>query len=274
MIVKKIKNNKVIIHKSLSIQFSLDGFSFSVSNAANKNEIVAFTRYTFKEKLATPEELLEKIKLIFSINIDLHEDFDTITVIHQNELATLVPEVFFDESKLKNYLDFNIKTLANDYVTFDNLPVINAKNVYIPYININNYFFQNFGEFEYKHHATILINKLTHYTRNNTKKQFFVNVNPSSLDIIVTQAAKLIMYNSFQFTTKEDFIYYILFVAEQLQLHPYNFQLTFLGDIEESSELYKIAYEYVRDINFIETTSNLFATSNDFCNHSNYILAS
>ena len=52
-----------------------------------------------------------------------------------------------------------------------------------------------------------------------------------------------------------DFIYYILFVAEQLQLNPEQFSLELLGDITEESALFLIAYKYIRntklmDVNF------------------------
>ncbi len=74
------------------------------------------------------------------------------------------------------YLDYNIKTLANDFLAFDSLSQLEIKNVYVPYVNINNFFFQQFGEFEYKHHATVLIDKLILHSKNNSEKQFFVNV--------------------------------------------------------------------------------------------------
>lgn len=273
MKLKKINSLKSSVYKSLSIQLSLDGFSFCVLDFETQ-DILSYNQYNFYNTIKSPEELLEKVKFIFSINIELQKDFKKVEVIHQNNLATLVPDTYFDENCLKDYLNFSIKTLANDYITFDSLKNIATKNVYIPFVNVNNYLFQNFGEFEYKHHSTILIEKLLSYSTEQTQKQFFVNVSSSSLDIIVTDATKLILYNSFSYSTKEDFIYYILFVAEQLRLDPNIFQLIFLGEIEENSEIYKITYNYVRNISFIKSSSKLFSNSTDFSNHSNYILVS
>ena len=250
----------------------MDGFSFCTTNSETK-ETISFTEYTFKETLATPEILLEKIEHIFSTDTLLQQDFNTVEVIHQNNLATLVPSKYFDEETLATYLNFNIKTLATDFITFDEVTQLDAKNVYIPYVNVNNYVFQNFGEFEYMHHSTVLIDKLLKQTKDNTKKQFFVHVSKNQLDIIVIENNKLLFYNNFLFNTKEDFIYYILFTAEQLGLNPDEFLLTFLGDIEEVSEIYKITYNYIRNIDFIKTTNPFFNTSEDFSSHSNYILA-
>ena len=139
---------KTIIENKLSIQFNLDGFSFCITNNTTK-EIVYFSEYLFEEQQITPESLLNKIEEIFKTDEYLQKDFSSVLVIHQNNLFTLVPDLYFSENKLSEYLNFNIKTLATDFIAFDDIQAVNAKNVYVPYVNINNFLFQNFGEFEY-----------------------------------------------------------------------------------------------------------------------------
>jgi len=269
---KKTKNNNLeTTQKDISIQFSLDGFSFCISDTNTKSP-VCFTNYTFKETVPTPQVLLEKIKEIFSTDTDLQHDFTTVTVLHQNNLATIVPDALFDENNLEDYLSFTVKTLADDFIAFDNLPSIQAKNVYVPYVNINNYFFQNFGEFEYQHHTTALITALLAETKDSSEKHFFVHVSETQLDIIITQGPALLFYNSFSFDTKEDFIYYILFTAEQLAMDPDTFLLYFSGAIEEDSALYASTYQYVRNISFTPTKNTFFKDSAHFSAHSHYTL--
>jgi len=48
----------------------------------------------------------------------------------------------------------------------------------------------------------------------------FVNLDNKHFEIVVIANNKLILYNSFKYQTKEDYIYYILFTAEQLELNP------------------------------------------------------
>ncbi|MGB1284686.1 MAG: DUF3822 family protein, partial [Polaribacter sp.] len=97
----------------ISIQFSLGGFSFSISDT---KKIVYFSDYPFDKKVATPEILLTKIKEIFKTDAHLQYDFSSVFVIHQNDLSTLVPNKFFDKNKLKDYLNYTIKTLASDFI--------------------------------------------------------------------------------------------------------------------------------------------------------------
>ncbi len=263
------KITKDTYSKDVSIQFSLGGFSFCISNSITK-EIQHFTTHTFEEPIATPELLLSKIEELFNDFKALKQDFDTVTVIHQNNLSTLVPTPLFNENELKVYLEYNIKTLTNDFIAFDSLSQLDIKNVYVPYININNFFFQQFGEFEYKHYSTVLIDKLILHSKNNSEKQFFVNVAETSFDIVVIENSKLLFYNSFSYNTKEDFIYYILFTAEQLKLNPEKFLLYFIGDVEKDSEIYHITYQYVRNVDFINLDIPFFDQDKDISNHSHY----
>jgi hypothetical protein len=272
---KVIKQNsnittlKTIIENKLSIQFNLDGFSFSIYNIISKKEVY-FREYEFENSQVTPENLLLKIKDIFKTDTQLQNDFSSVIVIHQNNLSVLVPNRYFNKKELASYLNFNIKKLTIDYIAFDHLEGLESKNVYIPYVNINNYLFQNFGEFEYKHHSTVLIEKLLNST-NNIEKTMFVNVSKNSLDIVVLENNQLILFNTFSYNTKEDFIYYILFVAEQLNLNVNEFSLHFTGKVNLEDAIYKITYKYIKNVYFLESNNTLFSELN-IASHSNFIL--
>ncbi|CAL2092009.1 DUF3822 family protein [Tenacibaculum sp. 190524A05c] len=273
---KLIQKNKEEIsskHKSLSIQFSLDGFSFCVKDIPS-SQILLLTTYTFDSSMDTPHELSEKIQSIFEAEKELQIEFDQIIAIHQNQLATQIPDAYFDENHLKTYLDFNIKTFSSDYITFDNLPSLEAKNVYIPYVNVNNFLFQNFGEFEFKHHSTVLLEQLITNHNASIEDTMYVNVSHKYLDIVVFKKDQLRLYNSFQYNSKEDFLYYILFVSEQLELDPSEFQLVFSGNITKDFTNFTLTEEYIKNVDFLKPSHNFLDESEHFKPHSNYILLS
>jgi hypothetical protein len=124
--------------------------------------------------------------------------------------------------------------------------------VYVPYVNINNFFIDQFGSFDYKHANSILVSKLLIASKNKDEKKMFVHMNSSHFEIIVVQNQKLLFFNSFDYNTPEDFLYYILFTAEQLNLNPENFPLELIGTIDAESDYYKIAYKYIRNISLID----------------------
>ncbi|WP_298778907.1 DUF3822 family protein [uncultured Polaribacter sp.] len=275
MIKKKVqkKNSKTSLEKTkdieLSIQFSLGGFSFCVTNSITKEDLF-FSEYCFNKPLKTPNDLLTQIETIFKEDTNLQLQYSKILVIHQNNLSALVPEKYFKEEAIKSYLNFNLKTLKSDFFTYDDLPTLHIKNIYIPYVNINNYLFQNFGEFDYKHYSTILLEKLCkiEHTDENT---MYVNLANNSFHIVVFNHKKLIFSNSFDFETKEDFLYYLLFTAEQLALNTEKIHLYLLGDIKKDSKLYNEIYTYIKNVYFLESKNPIF-NDLDISKHSNYIL--
>lgn len=268
MLLKKIsKNIDNISKRKLSIQFSLDGFSFCIANF--ENTVFHFSSYSFEEE-TIPESLLGRIEEVFKNDQDLHDDFESVLVVHENHLNSFVPNVYFKEDALKSYLNYNIKTIATDYITYDAIENLDMKNVYVPYVNVNNFLFQNFGEFEFKHHASLLVEKLIGRSQKE-QTHFYVNVSHNAFDVVVIEDQKLHFFNSFEFQTKEDFIYYILFTFEQLKLDPNELQVDLLGDIDTKSELYEIAYKYIRNLDFVKSTS-LVSASEELEDHSNFIL--
>ncbi len=250
-------------YKKLSIQVSLTGLSFCVFDTLNQNilSVKEIQFDTFHKSLKTEELFAEA----FTENSELKDSYDEIVVIHNNNLSTFVPEALFDEHYLGSYLQYNTKVFETDFYAFDAVSNYQMNNVYIPYVNINNYFIDQFGTFDYQQANTILVTKLLDASKNNDDKKMIVNFNAGHFEIVVLQNQKLHFFNSFDYQTPEDFIYYLLFTAEQLNMNPENFKLELLGTIEEEDDFYNIAYQYIRNISFFDVThfqkNNPFSTA-------------
>ncbi len=232
----------------LSIQVSLSGLSFCILNI--ENCVIDYLKNISFSKKLNPKEVLFRLKNYFESEKELQQPFSAIVVIHKNELSTMVPSALFNEDNLADYLKFNNKILSTDFITFDKLDINDSINVYIPFVNINNYLYERFGEFTFKHFSTILIEQILNAEKNSEKPKMYVNICHENFEIIVVEKGVLRLYNSFEFKTKEDFIYYILFSAEQLKLNPETFELIFTGNIDSKDEIYTIAYKYVRFVFF------------------------
>ena len=272
--ITKITNSEVdflnLQENHISIQLSLDGFSFVIYNKI-QNELGAFAVYEFENNSITPFKHLELIEQLFNQDDLLQLKYESVSVTHFNNLVTQVPHPFFNKEHLAQYLQNTVKVLKNDFITYDEVINTEIINVYIPFVNINNFLLDKYGVFIYKHSSTILIEKLLNNYKNLEGDYCFVNVSKNNLDIVVLKNKKLELFNSFNFTTKEDFIYYILFTAEQLNLNPEELNLVLLGDIEKESELFTILYQYVRNVTFYKPT-NFPSILNEISSHSYFTL--
>lgn len=253
----KLTNNNLVLSNqndyTLSIQISLDGFSFCLHNNTIES-IETLNHYPFK--VLTPEAILSQVKTIFKDEPLLNKTYNKVSVCHINNLSALVPKSLFDKAHLKNYLEFSVKTLENDFFDFDEIEIIDAVNVYIPYVNLNNFFIDQFGSFTYQHISSLLIKQLIGQNGLSTDSQMFVHINNSHFEMVVIKSQKLQLYNTFSYQTKEDFIYYILFVAEQLGLNPNEFNLYLLGNISRTDNLYTMAYKYIKNVKLYDYQLN------------------
>ncbi len=250
-------------YKKLSLQVSLTGLSFCVFDTLN-NTILSVNEVHFDtfHKAAKIEELFADA---FNNNPELKDSYDEILVIHNNNLSTFVPAPLFDENFLGSYLQYNTKVFETDFFAFDEIPNYQMNTVYIPYVNINNFFIDQFGSFNYKHANSILVSKLLDASKNNDDKKMIVNFNPGHFEIVVVQNQKLLLFNSFEYQTPEDFLYYLLFTAEQLNMNPENFKMELLGSITEEDAFYQLAYKYIRNVSLFDVSNlqqkNFFSTA-------------
>lgn len=258
--------------KELSIQIHLNGLSFCILNRSS-NTIEFLKTIDFEQKL-NPSDVLDRLKAELSSNTIFSEDFDAVLVIHQNELATLVPKELYNENHKADYLKFNTKILRTDFITHDDIVVNASVNVYVPYVNINNYIFETFGAFVYKHASTILINTILQKTKTSDVSEVYININNSTIELIVANKAQLLLFNVFEYNSKEDFIYYVLFVFEQLKLNVETTPIKLSGRVDKDDDIYSMIYTYIRHIDFIDTDFN-FKTSNTIENknlHHHYLI--
>jgi hypothetical protein len=258
-------------YKKLSIQVALNGLSFCCFDTLN-NTISSFNevRFDLFQKTTKTEDLLANALIDFP---ELKNSYDEILVIHNNNLSTFVPESLFDENFIGSYLQYNTKVFETDFFAFDEIANCQMNTVYIPYVNINNFFIDQFGTFDYKHASTILVSKLLNGSKNNSEKKVFVHFHSGHFEIIVVQNQKLLLFNSFEYATPEDFLYYILFTAEQLGLNPEEFPLQFIGKIDIESEFFQLAFKYIRNISLLDV-SDLQAKNNfsEVDNRTHFIL--
>ena len=251
-------NNNI---KELSIQVNLNGLSFCILNKAS-NSVEYLHSIEFNNKL-TPFDVLNRLKSELSANSRFFDSFNAVNVIHQNELSTLVPKALYDEKQKANYLKFNAKILKTDYITHDDIDQNQSVNIYIPYVNINNYIFDTFGEFTYQHSSTVFINSILKNDKLGDEPVMFVNINKTMLEIVVLDKGDIQLFNVFEYHSKEDFIYYILFVFEQLSLDVETTPVKLCGKIANDDELFKLIYTYVRHVDILKVDTDYAIAETD-----------
>ena len=246
--------------QKLYIQVSLQNFSYCVKNQVN-NQVIQFKSFAL-DPYKTIEQQLD---VFFDKEEALQTGFSDVLVLHDNHLNTFVPTALFDETSLGSYLQYNTKVFPTDYFDFDSLTQNQMENIYVPYVAFNNYFLDVFGSFNFQHINTGLVQHFLNKSTNNNQIDFFVHVADTHFEVVLLQNKKLLLFNSYEYQTQEDFIYYLLFVFEQLQLDPQKQPVKIVGNCVKESNLYQIAYKFIRNVEVadLKTIAQTLSVSNE-----------
>jgi hypothetical protein len=243
----------------LSVQVSLNGFSFCILNQ-DKKQLVFLDQISFNEQLH-PIQTEARLSHYFKDHLDKLYVFDTVQVSYVNELATFVPNALFNENHLVDYLKFNNKLFASDYIAHDLIASHDLVSVYVPYVNINNFFIDRFGQIEFKHFSTILVSHLLKSNALNTAQVVYAHIQEKQFELVVIENGTLRYYNSFSYETAEDFMYFTLFTLEQLKIDRETISFVFLGEVDKAHMVYPMAYNYIRNITFGDRENNMEISS-------------
>ena len=232
---------------SLSILIHQDGLSFYIHTSTGiESTIVRNFKYP-----SNPIEILDAIEDCYVTEQDLQSDFKTIKLIYHHSIYSIVPERIFNENHAADYLKYNTRLLQTDVVSMDDpLDRLETRTVYIAYSNINNFFFDKYGDYEYFHYTTL---SLPHILDQGDG--IFLEVKSSNFYLTYLKNGELLAHNIFPKEQVEDILYYTLFAIEQYKIDPETVQLQLIEE-HKNKDLYDLLYTYVRHVELIKDYSS------------------
>jgi Protein of unknown function (DUF3822) len=186
-------------------------------------------------------------------------NFRKVVISLMGNRSTIVPNAFYDDSKKNEIFAFNHELNSEEVLMADKVRQIDSTLLFTASKSMINFLNQFFNDKVYHNACNSLIEGIFLQHKNHEEKIVSVNVSHTFFDLIITEGKKLHYHNSFSYHSTEDFIYYILFACEQLQLNPETTHFYFSGMIEKNSALYLLAQKYVRHLHFTQRP--------DFCDY-------
>jgi hypothetical protein len=232
----------------LVLQIGGDNLTLAVLDNLT-NDFLAFEQYTFR-KVNSERLLAEQIEKLIAEHEWLTGGFKRVDAMVVTEKFTLVPAAFFDSTKISDYLKFNQPVKESESIINDVLRNTDARNVYAFDSQLEKTLKKISSTIRIRHHLSPLIEKNLSANKNKSGRRAFAHVQHQRFDLIISEAGKLLLANTFTFQTSEDFIYYLLFACEQLKMNPESLELEITGEIETNSALSAITKKYVRNVKF------------------------
>ena len=141
------------------------------------NKVILTKSINF-EKNKVIEEQLWRTFVDYPI---LTKPYDDVIIIHDNNLNTFVPNSLFDANFLASYLQYNTKVFETDFFTYDVVFPYEMNNIYVPFININNFLLDQYETFDFKNFYAGLENPYEDLTVNTQAADFAAQQQQRSL---------------------------------------------------------------------------------------------
>lgn len=191
------------------------------------------------------------IKEVITGQSDFKGAYKSVKIGVLNSYVSLIPERFLSPESIRTYLEKSMDTPPGLVCISQSIKNTDANIVYGIEEALIIYLKQFFSNPKIFHASYSFIQGLLASSTSDTGAQVFINVNGNTLQMVVLDGKNLQYYNSFEFKTSEDFIYYVLLVYDQLALPRERHLLHISGGITEASKIYTLLHRYIRNIRFI-----------------------
>ncbi|OIP83914.1 MAG: hypothetical protein AUK44_03820 [Porphyromonadaceae bacterium CG2_30_38_12] len=232
----QFENTKYRSHK-LSIRIKPDGFSLYVLDnnqdlVASKSEQIALTSYS-------TNELIEIFRSKLEPDLLAHD----VEVCYETEIYTLVPNGIFEESAFSDLLHFQHPNFnpADTKIVKNTLPALKAWLLYMMPNSIYEAIKLINAHAVLKHPMTVYLSEIPPINA------VFVKNREGRMDVVVMQQELLMLANSYNQSTDEDFLYHILNTFETLQLDKNSLPVHIYGN-EISESLLVLLRKYLRTV--------------------------
>lgn len=224
----------------LSIRIGEWHFGFAISSG-NAGELYKLTWYTDTE---INEKTLEEIYLMHP---ELGVPYQHIFICYDYPQSILVPITQYkhDEARLMLQTMFGIS--GKDAIVNEPVSGWQMHNVYAVPKDVYDWVYKHFPASNYWHTYTIGIKNIV---TTDFEGSLSADFRTDEFSLVVTRGNKLLLTQTFPYSTPADFIYYLLDACRQFSFSQETVRVYLSGLIDKESALYKELHQYFLHIKF------------------------
>ena len=237
----------------LSIQISLDGFSFAILDIPKgKYTLLKSTNFFLKR----PRLLFMKVRELMTEDEHLNLKYKSVEIVYSSENFTLVPQVFYQQGAADKFFGFNHEIERGFVVDKTLLTKAEAWCIFNIPENLKEFLVLKYPKATIRHNLYPLVERALKENKNfPERKQVHLNFFRSYFELIVLSGTKLKLCNQFNYSGENDISYFVLYVFDQLKLLPDTTELVIHGQMRQTDPIYQTFKKYIRKTSFARPTS-------------------
>jgi hypothetical protein len=267
---KRIKDDQLNVdHLSeydLLLQISNDLFRVCIIDSQN-HRCLFIEDYEFSA-VFFPEQIISHLENIYDEHQLIQAGFwKSIKLSFKTRNFTLVPASLFDKEHAADYLLLNSEINSTENIYYYQQSSMEAVNVFSAEKKIAEWFINAYPSrsIKFLHHTCSFLEGNLHKD-NKGQKSLYLNIEKNLFTATVVQNKTVEFCNSFNYTSPEDFVYFVMYIFDQMKLNPEATPVVIWGEIDSSSLIYHKLYKYIRFLSLGERPKGLkFSYQFDEC---------
>ena len=222
---------------NLSIRLTSDGFSLFVTD--EKDNLLSSKKTSFNILNRSKEEIIEKLleEQVLGIN------YQSVRIIVESDYYSCIPESMFDEKHIFDMLQLqHHQIVPTDCIIFNQLLAWNTVLAFTIPDQLFKVISEILPEISIEHHLYAFINDKVAL---GAGQNFYVWIRHQTMDIVALEKGNLILVNSYEYKTKEDFTYHLLNASKQLSFDREECNLN-IYNADQHPELVELTAKYFR----------------------------
>ncbi len=205
-------------------------------------------------------ELAEQLGNILSKDALLGRSFAAVRVCWFTDFE-IIPTAFFDSSELADTTTA-VEILGGDARFIFEVPEAVADILQARFISVVHW-----------HSGAAMIEQLRKADMAKPDS-LYINVHAETIEVVYFgQEGALKIYNSYEYKAYQDYIYFVLLVADEMQLNRHDVKAVLMGEISADSQLYEVTNRYFAHLEFIRSEGVTFSRAfEEYPKHFNYPL--
>lgn len=215
----------------LSIQISLNGFSFGIKEAET-NEYWVLKHCQLDNK--NPLDLLDNLELFIVMNPLLTKYYKSIKIIVDTEKKIIIPKALFSKEHIRHTFELS-HNIQDDESLYYNTDKLDSIIVFAIKNTLKKCLEKHIKNFE----LCSSLSPLVYYGLKKEEQLYSIIINHTShdhFDIITCNKNKLLLLNTYKYLKDIDIVFYVLNTLQTLEIDNKECNIIFSGEFEQESQ--------------------------------------
>lgn len=205
-------------------------------------------------KQSEEENFTEFHENVLNLDPYLKSQYKTVSIGISNKRLVLVPGKIFNENQSTHYLENSAPIWTSDQVMVDDIEQQQIKVVYAFRNVILTQYQRQFPNAQHHNALTQYIIGLNKLLRNVAGGyNLFINALYDTMYVVLYRNNELTFANVYEFSTGEDFLYYVMLIFKEFQLDQESTPTYISGKLDKDSIIHDLLMRYIRNLSFINT---------------------